>query len=109
MAASESWDDVQWVALAWLRAYNLTKQEAYLQRALFFYDMVVEKAWDDTVCGGGLWWSGTTKYKNAITNELFLELNMRLYDMDPSNTTYLNWAIRGEKGIPENLFFIRET
>ncbi|KAI0311743.1 glycoside hydrolase, partial [Amylostereum chailletii] len=32
----------------------------------------VSSEWDETVCGGGVWWNTDHKYKNAITNELFL-------------------------------------
>jgi predicted alpha-1,6-mannanase (GH76 family) len=34
--------------------------------------------WDD-IRGGGLWWNENRRYKNAITNELFLTLAALLY------------------------------
>jgi predicted alpha-1,6-mannanase (GH76 family) len=53
--------------------------------------------WDDA-CGGGLWWSTARRYKNAITNELFLTLAARLHQRvaaaDGPPGGYLDWARR---------------
>ena len=31
-------------------------------------------------CVGGVWWDTRRSYKNAVTNELFIELGMKLYE-----------------------------
>jgi predicted alpha-1,6-mannanase (GH76 family) len=49
--------------------------------------------WDDA-CGGGVWWNTDRKYKNAITNELFLALAARLHQRCPRAGEYLDWARR---------------
>jgi predicted alpha-1,6-mannanase (GH76 family) len=50
--------------------------------------------WDDT-CSGGVWWSTDRRYKNAITNELFLSLAARLHKYGESEGfRYLDWALR---------------
>jgi len=41
-----------------------------------FDDM--KSGWDST-CGGGVWWKKDKEYKNAITNELFMAIAIRLY------------------------------
>ena len=69
-------DDEGWWALAWIDAYDLTRNKDYLAMGQsIFADMATE--WDDT-CGGGIWWSKDRKYKNAIANELFLSVAARL-------------------------------
>jgi predicted alpha-1,6-mannanase (GH76 family) len=86
------YDDEGWWALAWIRVYELTKNEKYLQTAKdIFADMII--GWDDT-CGGGVWWTKERGYKNAIPNELFLQIAARLHNLTPGDTTYLDWAQR---------------
>ncbi|HLI91207.1 MAG TPA: glycoside hydrolase family 76 protein [Ktedonobacteraceae bacterium] len=71
------YDDEGWWGLAWLRVYDLTGEDHYLQMAeRLFADMC--GGWDD-VCGGGIWWRKDRDYKNAIPNELFLSLAAHLY------------------------------
>ena len=69
-------DDEGWWALAWIDAYDLTRNKEYFAMGeSIFADMATE--WDDT-CGGGIWWSKDNQYKNAIANELFLSVAARL-------------------------------
>ena len=85
-------DDNAWWALAWMDAYDLTGHTRYLEAARVIFDNFVT-AWDDT-CGGGVWWNTDRKYKNAITNELFLAVAARLHQRVPGNDRYLDWAQR---------------
>ena len=89
------YDDEGWWALTWIKAYDLTGKTRYLDMAkTIFKDM--ERGWDST-CGGGIWWSKKRKYKNAITNELFLsvaiQLHLRTFN-DQGPGSYLKWAQR---------------
>jgi predicted alpha-1,6-mannanase (GH76 family) len=86
-------DDNGWWALAWIRAYDLTGEVRYLAAARRIFDRMIT-GWDDTRCGGGLWWNEDRKYKNAITNELFLAIAVRLHLRSPGDTTCRNWAMR---------------
>lgn len=98
---SRSYDDSGWVALAWIRAYEVTGERAFLDRAMAFFAQIASEAWDD-VCGGGLYWAGDSagggnRYKNAISNELFLVTAMRLHNHAPNASIaaeYLHWAQR---------------
>jgi predicted alpha-1,6-mannanase (GH76 family) len=98
---SRSYDDSGWVSLAWIRAYEVSGTKSYLERAMAFFEQVASEAWDD-VCGGGLYWAGDkagggNRYKNAISNELFLTTAMRLYAHAPNTSvaaSYLGWAQR---------------
>jgi predicted alpha-1,6-mannanase (GH76 family) len=85
-------DDAQWWGIAWVRAYQLTKDTRYLQRAVQIWNYVYHDAWDTSKCGGGVWWNSQKNYKNAVTNELFLVFSSLLYLENTSNTTYRNYA-----------------
>jgi len=88
---NDSDDDTAWWGLAWLRAYHLTHVRAYLATAETDADYIHED-WDDT-CGGGVWWQRHPRYyKNAISNELFLDLTASLHNSVPGDVKYLSWA-----------------
>ncbi len=86
------YDDEGWWALAWIDAYDLTRNKNYLSMAeSIFTDMA--NSWDDT-CGGGIWWSKDKNYKNAIANELFLSVAAHLSNRasESMRTQYLDWG-----------------
>jgi predicted alpha-1,6-mannanase (GH76 family) len=85
-------DDNGWWALAWVGAYDLTGEPRYLDAAKSIFAHNVS-GWDDA-CRGGLWWNTDRKYKNAITNELFLTLAAQLHQRAPENQEYRTWALR---------------
>jgi predicted alpha-1,6-mannanase (GH76 family) len=88
---NEFYDDEGWWGLTWVHAYDLTGDTKYLEMAkVIFEDMTT--GWDD-VCGGGVWWKKDRQYKNAIPNELFLQLAAKLYNRT-EDPVYLDWAER---------------
>jgi predicted alpha-1,6-mannanase (GH76 family) len=89
-------DDEGWWALAWIDAYDLSGNAAYLTMAETIFANIAAE-WDTTTCGGGVWWrkSGGGTYKNAIANELFLSVAASLANRasDPAQRAqYLAWA-----------------
>ena len=88
------YDDEGWWANAWIRAYDLTGNSAFLNMAkTIFNDMT--NGWDLSSCGGGIWWSKDKTYKNAIANELFLLTAIRLHQRTPGDGgsgSYFYWA-----------------
>jgi predicted alpha-1,6-mannanase (GH76 family) len=90
-----AFDDNEWWALAWLKAYDLTGDKRYLKPAHRIFRDMIHRSWD-TVCGGGVRWAADGEYKNAVTNELFMELAARLAleSKDSSEKKYyLRWAL----------------
>jgi predicted alpha-1,6-mannanase (GH76 family) len=86
------YDDDGWWALAWIEAYDVTGNQAYLAAGETIFT-AISGAWDST-CGGGVWWNTSKGYKNAIPNELFLTIAAKLANRTTGNTsaTYLSWA-----------------
>jgi hypothetical protein len=88
----DNWDDdTGWWALVWLQAYQITHDSAFLSIAETDANYI-HKDWDST-CGGGVWWKRSPHYyKNAIANELFLELTAWLHNTIHGDKKYLAWA-----------------
>lgn len=90
---NDYYDDDGWWALAWIDAYDLTGNTAYLAMAQSIFS-AMRGGWDTATCGGGEWWSTARTYKNAIANELFLTVAAKLANRTTGSTsvTYLAWA-----------------
>ena len=95
---NDLYDDPGWWALTWINGYDVTKDARYLDMAKTIFQYMTG-GWDG-VCGGGLYWqkdktdgNGHSPYKNAIANELFLTIAVRLYQRTKSEA-YLNWATK---------------
>jgi predicted alpha-1,6-mannanase (GH76 family) len=79
-------DDVLWMALAFLRSYELTGDKASREAARRNFDAVVARGLSDDL-GGGLWWTTEATQKNACVNgpgavaacRLYLALGDRSY------------------------------
>lgn len=94
-------DDTGWWALAWIRAYDLTGDQRYLDTAIFDAEYMWD-TWSD-VCGGGVIWNVNVKYKNAVTNELMIKVLASLANRveDPSflDRAEQNWAWFRDSGM----------
>ncbi len=92
---NEYYDDEGWWALAWITAFDLTGEARYLDMSKsIFADM--SGGWDSH-CDGGIWWRKDKRYKNAVANELFLLVAVRLHQRTPGDDgpgSYLDWATR---------------
>lgn len=85
-------DDTGWWALAWIRAYDITGEQRYLDTAIHDAEYMWD-TWDD-VCGGGVIWNINTPYKNAVTNELMIKVLASLHNRVEGDESFLDRAVR---------------
>jgi len=86
------YDDMEWNALAMLRAYNATNQERYKTAAISVWEDI-KTGWNDNA-GGGISWKKDQPYsKNACSNGPACILAARLYQQfgDESDK---EWALK---------------
>ena len=88
---SQATDDTEWWALAWIDAYDLTHNAAYLNEAVTIANYV-NTLWDTGSCGGGMWSDQQRVYKNAVTNALYVRLTAALHNRIPGDTAWLGRA-----------------
>lgn len=89
-------DDNAWWALAWIKAYDLYGDKKYLSIAEGIFDDMVNNGYDK-LCAGGIVWNKNVRYKNAITNELFIVLGARLCQRQTDSARrnyYRSWAVQ---------------
>ena len=61
------YDDNEWLAIAFLEAYELTGRQPYLERARETVKFVLS-GWDETFLGGGVWWHESREKKAHCKN-----------------------------------------
>ena len=57
-------DDIMWWTIGCTRAFQITKNERYLQKARASFDFVYTNFCDNSL-GGGIWWSSDRRSKNS--------------------------------------------
>lgn len=84
------YDDEGWWALAWIQAFDVTRDRRYLDTAVdLFIDMTT--GWGATC--GGLWWNKQHTENGAIENELFISVAAHLARRIPEQTNFQDWAL----------------
>lgn len=99
--ARDWFDDEAWMALALLRAHDLTGDAGLLARAAALVDDVARGAPDATCCGttpGGLWWDRAHTQKATAANAVPAIAAARLFErtgearwLDLARATYAAW------------------
>ena len=87
------YDDECWMTLALLRAYDLTTNATYLNRAVALY-ADIQGGWDNTCCGspvGGMWWDKAHTQKATAANAGAALAGAKLYQRT-TNAAYLAFA-----------------
>jgi predicted alpha-1,6-mannanase (GH76 family) len=111
---NEFFDDTGWWGLAWIRSYEVTREQRYLEMSKKIFDYLTREGWVDGTCKGGLRWKTDNGVKNAITTEVFLRLALRLYINTPESDTnsrnlYRSWAFKTWNWFNESGLLRRDT
>ena len=85
---SRAIDDSAWWGLAWIAAYDRTRESRYLAMATTIAGYV-HQYWDTGTCGGGVWWDRERTYKNAVTAGLYVRLVASVHNRTPGDTVWL--------------------
>lgn len=80
-------DDITWAVIAFARAYQITGNTTFRDRAKANFDAMYSRAWDTTL-GGGLWWTTDKGSKNACVNAPASIASYLLYQIY-GDSTYL--------------------
>ncbi|HEY0827357.1 MAG TPA: glycoside hydrolase family 76 protein [Bacilli bacterium] len=89
---NEFYDDMEWMALAFLRAYDATDNETY-KAAVFTLWEDIKTGWNEQSGGGIAWKKTQLDYKNTPANAPAVILAARLYRRF-GNEQDLEWAKR---------------
>ncbi|MFC5653529.1 glycoside hydrolase family 76 protein [Paenibacillus solisilvae] len=89
---NELYDDMEWMALAFLRAYQVTGNESYKRSVLILWEDI-KTGWNDHMGGGIAWQKPQLDYKNTPANGPAAILAVRLYQVF-GNETDLKWALK---------------
>ncbi|MFB9328310.1 glycoside hydrolase family 76 protein [Paenibacillus aurantiacus] len=89
---NELYDDMEWMAIAWLRAYQATGESRYKDAALELWEDI-QTGWNDHMGGGIAWQKSQLDYKNTPANAPAVILAARLY-REFGRDEDLQWALR---------------
>ncbi|WP_245600028.1 glycoside hydrolase family 76 protein [Paenibacillus harenae] len=86
------YDDMEWMAIGWLRAYGINQENAYRQTALTLWEDI-KTGWNDHMGGGIAWQKSQLDYKNTPANAPAAILAARLYAAFGQEED-LEWALK---------------
>ncbi|MDQ0116050.1 glycoside hydrolase family 76 protein [Paenibacillus harenae] len=89
---NDYYDDMEWMGLAWLRAYDATQDKRYMDVARLLWEDV-KTGWNEEQGGGIAWRKEQLDYKNTPANAPAVILAVRLYEHTKDQDD-LDWAIR---------------
>ena len=98
---NDYYDDMEWLALSALRAYQATGNEEFMEAVEILWEDI-KKGWNDHQGGGIAWRKSQLDYKNTPANAPAVILAARLYQ-DQNRPEDLEWAKRIYQWQKENL------
>lgn len=72
-------DDLLWAGLAYIRGYLITGQQRFLEQALWAWNFMYKRGWDEQL-GGGIWWSIKKEEKSGLSNNPAICMACYLYE-----------------------------
>ena len=72
-------DDLLWMSLPYARGYLITGEKRFLDQAIWTWDYLYERAWDNEM-GGGYWWNWDNQAKSGLSNNPAICLGVYLYE-----------------------------
>lgn len=84
-----AYDDNIWLTINFLRAYELTGNTAYLNKAEFLIRFILDEAWFEPL--GGIFWDSRKEARHSCSNNPAIKPLADLYK-HTKNEFYLNWA-----------------
>jgi len=98
---NDFYDDMEWNALAMLRAHQTVGDEKFLTSTKDVWEEI-KTGWTDVGGGGIMWAKHTPRSKNAISNSPASILASRLYQLT-GEEEYLDWAHKTYDFVKNNL------
>ncbi len=98
---NDFYDDMEWNALAMLRAHQTVGDEKFLTSTKDVWEEI-KTGWTDVGGGGIMWAKHTPRSKNAISNSPASILASRLYKLT-GEEEYLDWAHKTYDFVKNNL------
>jgi predicted alpha-1,6-mannanase (GH76 family) len=77
---NDYYDDMAWMGIAFLRAYELTQNENYLSTSILLWHDI-KTGWNDNNGGGIAWNKNMLNYKNTPSNASTAILSFRLFNI----------------------------
>lgn len=87
-------DDIQWACIVFAKAYRITGNTSFRERAISNFNMMWDRSWSSHL-GGGLWWRTDNQSKNACSNSPAAIAACLLYEItgDPAYLTKAQQAV----------------
>lgn len=98
---NDFYDDMEWLALACLRAYDLSNDVKYKNTAEILW-ADIKTGWNEAMGGGICWRKSQTGYKNTPANAPACILAARLFQIN-QNPEDLEWAVKINNWLKQNL------
>jgi predicted alpha-1,6-mannanase (GH76 family) len=91
---NDYYDDMGWWAMAWIKAYDITRDRKYLDTAeTLFEDMTF--GWGTNCSDSGLWWDKQHREIAPISNALFIQVAGWLSNrVEGRKDFYSGWAVK---------------